>query len=520
MSDFTPLHIKMSTAEEYWVKESRKNFSQFVTYITGAQRPLATHHLEWAYRILSPEHKKVLIVAPRGSGKSDTSILIMAWFIGKYPHLTNFIGSVSLSQAKKRLSAIRDLIEKNERYKNVFPWIQIDARKPNNSEEMTIWSSKWRGKEIPYSSWRNIVATQGEPKDPTLRAGSNTSKGVIGSRFSGIILYDDPHDDENSNTAEQRNKVSAFFKKTLLPCQVPNGISKAVVITTRWHEDDLAGRLIEETDRHDKPIWSVVQQQAIVQDEEGNLRSYWPEVWPLKAPEDPDDHRVSLEEKEDEVGYVIFQMMYMNSTSGKASGDYTLERLNTLTIDDDKVHAKSFAEVSISVDIAYSVQKRADWTVYTAIARTKERNFEVVVLDSVRFKTSKDTVKMQALKEFADLMLENWGRLDRIYFQKVAAETALSISLEDKHVDLPVENVATKGDKGSRLKAVTVLYDSGRLYFRRNMRNRMVFFGELIDFPGSHDDCVDTLSLVFQHPKWQRASRARAGTKRVHGPIM
>ena len=72
------------------------------------------------------------------------------------------------------------------------------------------------------------------------------SAGIPGKRINGLLIIDDPHDEKNSATIKQRDKVESLVKKTLFGCLTPG--AKIACISTRWAEDDLAGRLMEDAD--------------------------------------------------------------------------------------------------------------------------------------------------------------------------------------------------------------------------------------------------------------------------------
>lgn len=490
---FKPVYITTVKGEQYWIERSRSNVADFITYITdGAERP-AKHHLQWMYYILS--HPRTNIVAPRGSAKTDTLKRILAWVIGKKPWLNNFIGSVSATQAIDRLRDIRMIIEHDRRYHNVFPWIHLDDKMPQNMKEFSVWSNLWKdgNTNIDYAQWRMLISRYGESKGHTLSAAGITSSGVIGKRFTGLVLLDDPHDESNSANPEQREKVVSFVKRTLIPCLVPDSNAKLCVISTRWAENDLAGVLATETRRDGSMVWKTLEMPAI--DDKG--QSYWPEVWPLDK----------LEERREEVGDVMFELMYMNNPLGMASGEFTFDMLKRGLPE----QLPEFKELLITVDLSYSAKERADYTVFTAIARDRNQKFGVYVLDIMRFKMAEIGKKLDKLEEFADDIFLRYGKLDGICFQQVAGEPAYGMELRKRgRLDLPVKIVPTKGDKETRMKSVAIVVHDGRFYANTQMKYYMAMCSEMVSFPGVHDDICDTLSLPFQLDSWREKRTVKA----------
>lgn len=98
-------------------------------------------------------------------------------------------------------------------------------------------------------------------------------------RGAHLGLIDDPFKDrEDADSENQRNKVWNWYRSTFYTRLMPGGA--IVLIQTRWHEDDLAGRLLEQDGRaEDGGQWHVLELQAI--DKQG--RPLWPEWYDLPA---------------------------------------------------------------------------------------------------------------------------------------------------------------------------------------------------------------------------------------------
>jgi predicted phage terminase large subunit-like protein len=90
--------------------------------------------------------------------------------------------------------------------------------------------------------------------------------GALTGRPADVMVVDDPHKGrKEADSAKQRETVWDWWTETARTRFGAN--TPVIVIMTRWHEDDLAGRLIE----HDKGAWTVVNipAQANHKPEEG-----------------------------------------------------------------------------------------------------------------------------------------------------------------------------------------------------------------------------------------------------------
>lgn len=493
-------YVTVGTAERHWVERSRKNVADFVAYLSdGEMRPPA-HHLEWMYYILGYPSSRVNIIAPRGSGKTTALVYIFAWLIGKKPWLTNAIFSVSAEQAEARLREIRSIITDNPRYHNVFPWIELDIKKPNNQRNFTVWSKRWKGSdsEIDYPTYRSMISRYGEPLNSTLFSAGIGSSGIVGKRFTGLVLLDDPHDARNSATEEQRIKVEEVLKETIIGCCKPE--ARLCVISTRWAETDLAGRLEEQKKRDGSRVWTTMQTKAILDDG----TSYWPQEWPLDV----------LEAKREDVGDTIFELMFMNNPLGLSSGEFTLDMLRKSLPDP----LPELREVLISCDLSRTTELYSDYTVFAAVGRDKLDPFNYYVLDMVRGQFGGMEPSLNKLAEFSDKTFRAHGQLKAILFSNRGFDPVWAESFKEKHLDMPVKIVPEKGEKGDRLKAVAIKAQQNRMFINTLMAPYNALCSELIGFPGRHDDICDALSLPFQH--WGWAGFQRAGTKQIKSPFL
>jgi predicted phage terminase large subunit-like protein len=198
--------------------------------------------------------------------------------------------------------------------------------------------------------------------DVTLRQDSrasdrmNTSQGGayfavgVGTATTGrgahLGLIDDPFKDrEDADSENQREKVWNWYRSTFYTRLMPGGA--IVLVQTRWHEDDLAGRLLAQ----DGTIegggqWTVLDLPAI--DKQGN--ALWPEWYDttaLKRIEDtigprewsalyqqkpqPDDGTYFRREYFDGRRWQSLPALHLYGTSDFAtkdgSGDYTVHHI-------------------------------------------------------------------------------------------------------------------------------------------------------------------------------------------------
>lgn len=169
-------------------------------------------------------NKLMFIVGP-GVGKSQfLSVCIPAWLIGHDPNSTilGISGGEALMQGFQE--AVAELIQYSPAWNQVFPGIRPD---------------KQRG----WSTTGGIFVTGRRPgiPDASYLACGIDSKYLTG-KHGKLILIDDLHNEENSSTADQCERVVQKYAKTIVGRADPMG-ARFIMAGRRWHENDIYGQL-------------------------------------------------------------------------------------------------------------------------------------------------------------------------------------------------------------------------------------------------------------------------------------
>lgn len=142
-----------------------------------------------------------------------------------------------------------------------------------------------------------------------------------------------------------------------------------------------------------------------------------------------------------------------------------------------------------TVDLAWSLEERADYTVISSWALTPKRH--LILLDVIREHIEgPDIVKK---------MRQAFERYQLGFFLVERATRQLSIFQEAKRNGLPVREVRADKDKQARALPVTAFMENGQVWFPRASQVPAMDAceAELLAFPvGEHDDFVDTLAYA------------------------
>lgn len=215
------------------VTQSRKHLIDF-EIATNPNYRVNWHHDEIAKHLEQIEffgdrdYKILVLSVPPRHGKSQQcSIDFPAWFLGRNPDKEIIIASYSADLAQDFGGKTREKVDSQE-FKAIFPEIRIRA------------DEKAKGK------WGTMIPDPLKQGEWKIAGGSYTAVGVGGpitGRGANILLIDDPiKNREEAESEVLRDKIWNWFTSTAFTRLEPKGV--AIVIMTRWHQDDLAGRIL------------------------------------------------------------------------------------------------------------------------------------------------------------------------------------------------------------------------------------------------------------------------------------
>ena len=252
-----------------------------------------------------------------------------------------------------------------------------------------------------------------------------------------------------------------------------NFIANGVVShNTRWHEDDLTGRLLAAQETGGEQ-WRHLHMPAI--DTEGN--ALWPERWPL----------ADLERVRAAVGSRVFEAQYQGRPAPDAGNVFNREWWRLYTEEPER---GQFDQIIQSWDMTFRETKSGSYIVGQVWGTLGADRY---LLDQVRFRG--DFPKAVAAVR---TMSEQWPESREKIVENKANGPAIVATLRNEIPGL-IE-VQPEGGKEARANAVAWQVESGNVYLPDPKLHPWA--QELIDeaaaFPnGAHDDQVDALSQAL-----------------------
>lgn len=306
--------------------------------------------------------------------------------------------------------------------------------------------------------------------------------GGITGRGANIALIDDPFKDrQEADSQTIRDRVWAWYQSTLYTRLMPGGA--IVLIQTRWHEDDLAGRLLASTDSGgDK--WEVLDLPA-----ERDGVALWPEWYPIE----------SLRRIKAAIGPREYSALYQQSPQPDEGTYFKREWFKWYS-----ETPKHLAKIEAG-DFAVS-EDRGDYTEIGVCGIDPNDNLYVAP-DGAWYSAQSSADKwIEALLDLAfehspDVFVSEKGVI------KNSVEPFLEKRSHERRIYVATEWLPHIGDKTANARAFQARAASGKVYLPDTELGHRIL-NQLLAFPaGKHDDIVDVLGNVGRYLQMMRAGQ-------------
>lgn len=460
-------------------RKARRSLSDYARYIEVPGAPLteeddvcsrvetqlAQHHvliLEAAQRCIDSHSGRLMMFMPPGSAKSTYgSVVVPSYFMGRKDGNTVIGVSYGSDMAKKFGRRTRSVI-KQSNYKVLF-------------------NTELSGDQAAADQW-------------ALTNGSEYMSGGILSGLTGnradLIVIDDPvKSRQEADSAIVRQRTFEEYNESVLTRLKPGG--SVIIIQTRWHEEDLAGKLLPEGYNGESGLikcrdgneWEVLCLAAKCERYDDPLgrdagHYIWPEWFSAS--------HWSQYEQNPRMWSALFQQR-----PAPATGDYfrrewikTVERIPPLS----EMHIYGASDYAVTSD-------GGDYTVHVVVGiDSEERTW---LLDVWRKQASSDVW----VDAFCDLVLR-WkpiGWAEETGQIKSGVGPFLTKRMLQTGAFVFREQFPTRGDKSVRAQSIRGRLALSGIYARRDAPWLSDLISEMMSFPvGVHDDQVDALGLVGQ----------------------
>jgi predicted phage terminase large subunit-like protein len=416
------------------------------------------HHRILADELMAvAEGKKdrVCVNIPPRHGKSQlVSIYFPAWFIGKYPNKKILMVSHTTDLAVDFGRKVRNIID-TQTYKDIFPTVTLAA----DSKSAGRWNTNSGGEYFACG------------------VGS-----ALAGRGADLLLVDDPHNEQDiiNGNLDVFDRAYEWFTYGARTRLMPGG--RIALVQTRWHQDDLTGRVVRDMIHNDDTDqYEVIEFPAIFNENTPTEVALWPEQYTLEAL-----RRIKA-------GMPLFQwnaQFQQNPTGEEAA----IVKRDWWQIWKGE-RPPQCEYIIMSLDAAAETNNRADFTALTTwgvFLNEQTEAYNIILLNSIK--------KRVEFPELKDLAYQQYSEYepDAFIVEKKSAGTALYQEL--RRTGMAVQEYTPhrgSGDKTARLNSVADIIRS-ELVWVPETRWAEELVEELAAFPfGSHDDLVDSTVMAL-----------------------
>ena len=209
---------------------ARRHMSDFVLYVDRNYQMNWHHQLlcEYLDRLAQKEIRRLMVFMPPRHGKSElVSRKFPAFLLGNKPDTSIISCSYASDLASRMNRDVQRLIDSPE-YEQLFPNSRLFGKNIRSTA---------RGSYLRNSDIFEIVNHRGVYRS------AGVGGGITGMGGEYIVADDPVKNREEADSATYREKVYNWYTSTLYTRLEKDG---CILLTlTRWHEDDLAGKLLK-----------------------------------------------------------------------------------------------------------------------------------------------------------------------------------------------------------------------------------------------------------------------------------
>jgi predicted phage terminase large subunit-like protein len=470
---------------DFQQERSRRRLLNFVTYT------MPGYQVNWHHKIICRElealvrgeNTRLILTMPPRHGKSElVSRRLPAWILGKDPDAEIIACSYSADLAARMNRDVQRIID-SEEYARIFP----DTRLFGANVRTTAHGSYLRNSDI-----FEVVGHRGVYRS------SGIGGGITGMGAKYAIIDDPCKNRQDANSATIRQTIWEWYTSTLYTRLSPDG--RVLVILTRWHEDDIAGRLLEAAE--DGEAWRVISFPAIAEPSRGDVhpedkRGAGEGLWPGRF----DIDRLGIIKKA--IGSYEWTALYQQRPA--PAGGYLFRKqhfrkfrqreevFELLTESGTRRVEKSACQIFQTCDVAGSTKSSADYFVVGTFALTAQN--ELLVLDIFRTRIEGPDQPGHMRRLF-----QEWRPL----IQGVESKNmGLALFQQLRRDGLPIIELKADADKVTRAIPAAARYEAGSVYHLENAMWLDELEKELTSFPnGAHDDQVDVVAYAVLVQLW------------------
>lgn len=442
---------KQAAAELLRRRRARASLLPFIDY-THPSWDSGEHHAkicealeDFLRRVERKESPRLAIFAPPRHSKSEiASKRFPAWVLGRHPDWQIIACSYNADLATDFGREVRNLVTEDE-YRAVFP----DTELAQDSKAASRWNTSKKGAYVAAGV-----------------------RGGITGKGAHIAIIDDPVKDRaEADSPVTQEGVWGWYTSTLRTRLMPGG--GILLMLTRWHEQDLAGKALE------RGGWDVLKLPAI-RIEDGEEKALWPEWYNLEALRKLRDEELPARD---------WSALYQQEPRTETGSYIKREWFGRYD------EAPERLSVYMASDFAVTAPREGsdpDWTEHGVFGIDSEG--DIYVLDWWGRQTTADEWIESLLDLFEKHKPIAWFGEGGVIRRSI--EPFLRKRMQERRALRRCEWITSAKDKATRGRAFQARASMGKIWFPQSAwADRLI--DQCVGFPGAtHDDIFDAMSLM------------------------
>jgi predicted phage terminase large subunit-like protein len=435
----------------------RRRLIEFTLYTAPWYQPGNVHRFlaEQLEAVERGDIRRLMVFMPPRTGKTELLVRWLAWCLGRHPDWPMLYTSYAADLAWEKSGDCRGVVA-SEEYGEIFGARRLVEVRTSPDVALAKDSravQRWR-----IAGQRGGLQAQGV-------GGPITGKGGM------MIVVDDPvKNRQEADSAAHRQSTWNWYTSTLRTRLEPGG--RIVVVMTRWHEDDLAGRLLQRAaDDPEADQWHVVKLAGLAKGDDPLGRA------PGEALDPQRYDRPALLQTKASIGERDWASLYDQEPRQKEGNVFKqawFRYVDTLP---------KLQRAAVVWDTAFESKETSDFSACGLVGQGEDGAFYVQPL-------VRERLEFPELVASAQAQVTRWPNADHCVEARASGK---SLRQQMRLHGLPLVEIEPAGDKVARANSVTKYFEAGLV----SLVNGPLVDGlvhELLTFPsGSHDDQVDWL---------------------------
>jgi predicted phage terminase large subunit-like protein len=405
----------------------------------------------------------ILVLPPRHGKTTLASHSFPAWFAGRNPQKSMIVTTYNEKFAWDFGRHVRGIMEDTP-YSQIFPGTRLK------------------------SGAASVDRLEIEGGGGLFFVGRGSS---VTGRGGDVLILDDPIKDRREADSQTIRDQCWLWFKQVLSSRLMTEKGSIIIIMTRWHEDDIVGRLTDRNSAYysdeEAKSWRIISLPALAVGDSDPLgrqpgEALWPERFSAKY--------LQIQKRSDPRG---FQALYQGSPSPEDGSFFRASHIKTYKTFREMPDKETMRFYAAS-DHATSVVQDRDKTCCMVVG--VDLNDDIWVMPDLYWHHAPTDHVIEGMLIMIEKYKPTFWWAERGQITK-SIGPFLRKRMIEKNVYCAIDQVVPIADKQSRAQSIQARMAMGRVHFPAYVNWWPAALDQLLKFPqGAHDDFVDTLAYI------------------------